>query len=216
MTFTIKSIIASVSLFLAAASFYIGPALWRQGYTFYLGHTFCQHLGQEDASDKMQLLVKEALRDIDVPFWRLVQIKKTSQTSCSFAWHIWMNEGEKFGPLTYLAYHEAAHIACGHGTYRLYHLDITPEDKRAQEKEADLLAAQTLYKVGKQNVIFEVLAHIQAAIEDDWDQENHTQDHPSLQEMAVYFTKFLENKGYTNIDKEVKKRMFAVRKLWCQ
>lgn len=213
MIYTKKAKFSFFSLIFGALSLYLGPTLWRQGHAFYEGYHYTHELGTENASLKMCSMVQQALYDMQVPFWRLIQVKKTDQTSCSFIWYVWMNEKERFGPAEYVAYHEAAHIALGHGEVRLYCDEITSAEQRAQEIEADLLAAETLYTVGKKEVILERLAHLQYAIDERW-KETDLEDHPSLQEMAALFTRFLEGKGHTNVNQEVRKRIPAVRKLW--
>lgn len=184
---------------------FIAPQVYHHSQAYYKGEEFCQELGSTPASQEMKMMVQQALSDMNVPFWRLVQIKEADEISCSFVWHIWIEEAEKvnLGPIEFVAYHEAAHVACGHGMTR-FEYDISDAEARAQEKEADLFAAETLYKVGKIDVIYDRIAELQHAVDRHWGQPD-TDDHPTFKQMVKYFTKFLESKGHKNVAAKVQK-----------
>lgn len=162
--------------------------------TLYTSYSHIPTLGKEAAPEEITKLVRQALIAMKVPAQSLISIKKTDQTSCSTSWGIWINNGAgRLGPIEFVAFHEAAHVALGHFTQRI-HEDVYPERARAQEVEADLLACKTLYNLGKKDIVIERLAQLTHAHNAGF-QESDCEDHPSLKQNIEYIDQFLSSKG---------------------
>ena len=162
--------------------------------TAYTSYTYNCTLSQGVASDNVKEWVKTALKTMKVPLNWLIPINKTDGTSCSTNWCIWINEGQnRLGPLEFVAFHEAAHVALGHFTQRVTET-VYQERAKAQEVEADLLACETLYNLGKKELIFDRLAQLQQAHNQGFHEADCT-DHPTLKQNIEYLEQFLSSKG---------------------
>jgi hypothetical protein len=177
--------------------------------SFYESATYTENFGSALPSAKTKDLVQFYLREMEVPYWYMVRIHSTDTISVSTSWHVWIEEHNPFGPKEFVTAHEAAHVALRHFDQR--GPTTTSAEMCAQEVDADLLACETLHKTGNVDIVFERLAHCTLAANMKW-KETDLDDHPSLAQIIAFTTTFLENKGYTDVKKQIDRRLPAVRK----
>lgn len=178
----------------SAIIYWPGKALYNQLMLYKWGVDSCKELGHEKMTGELYDVAQQALEHMRVPLRSLVQVYKTHDCSCSTPYHIWLNTNIQPGPIEFDVFHEVAHIALGHPTKRFFE-DISQEEARAQEVEADLLACQMLFELGKSDVIDERIKILKEcidreAIEPDLD------DHPTLDTIYTLTCNFARSKGW--------------------
>lgn len=164
---------------------YVATTLW-----------YDQHMivrkGTQPVSVEYKELLAQALHAMGVSQRHLVSCYQTKGVSCAGTWNIWINEHTGYGPVEYEIFHEAAHIALGHPRQRLNKAHAcTTQFIKAQEIEADLLACQTLFELGMQDVIIERIKRTKPLI----DKQHGSDCHPTYKEMYTYFMHFAQSKG---------------------
>ncbi len=174
--------------------------------------SFMVEFGEKAAPGHINKLVKGYLRALKVPFWWLTQVKKTTAGSCSTHWHVWINDETKWGPVEFVAAHEAAHVAQGHFIDRL-ETEMTIDDMREQEKEADLIATELLFKRGKVDIVIYRLAQLIAAqryVEQHKMPEDVNDEHPNYPQIIEYTKKFLED-NHVDYQEKLEKYLKVVK-----
>lgn len=188
------------NLFFVTATLGLSCLIWplKELYSQYTLYSWGIALSKEIGSEKITSgelyeLAQQALQHINVSCASLITMYKTDECTCSTSYHMWINEKALPGPVEFDVVHEVAHIALGHPTKRFFH-EITPEEARAQEVEADLLAYQTLFELGRADIILERIKTLKKYIEIKAE-EPDLDDHPSLETIYTFTCSFARSKG---------------------
>ncbi|MFA6065985.1 MAG: ImmA/IrrE family metallo-endopeptidase [Candidatus Babeliaceae bacterium] len=153
------------------------------------------------------------LQQLDHPAWQEVSVQLTDDVSYATDKDIFINTNHRIlGPLEFVVAHESGHVAADHYNKRNDDSnELSIEQLREQEKEADLLACTVLYNLDKIETIYQRIANLQFGVDNNWETSEKAalDDHPSLQENVEYMKEFLKNKGLSDqiIEDNIQKYM---------
>lgn len=195
MKISTKIIILALLGFTGLIGFLPFKECHRQWQLYRFGASLLPKHGDKKISHDIKTLVQEALTSMKVKKAFFMNIYETNHICGAATYHMWINPQTPLGPLKFVIFHESAHIALNHFYDRFFaDYNFSPQHIKAQEVEADLLACQTLFELGMQDVIIERIQEIKQAIQQKRSVTNST-DHPSLEEMYTYLCEFLKSKG---------------------
>lgn len=138
-------------------------------------------------------LAHMALKAMGVKHRALITIYDTKKPNGSATYQMWLSLEQFIGPVEFVVFHEAAHVALEHYTTRVFE-EISPEQMKAQEIEADLLACQKLFELGMQDIIVERIKNIKKYV-DSKARAGNASDHPTFQEIYQALVHFAQSKG---------------------
>ena len=193
MKLTTKIILGISIIAGSLTGMFLSQELEKQIFIYQAGNSFCGRLGSKPLTGELRQIAELALEAMDVPGRQFVQIYEAEKISCAAGWQLWLKE-QKLGPTEFVIFHEVAHMKLGHFASRALGLVTTPEQQKAREVEADLLAAQILFELGRSDIIIERIKQLKRAVDNNCPLVD-TVKHPSLQENYTYLVEFAKSKG---------------------
>lgn len=186
--FLIPGVMAACSLWLGSTYIYTEYKIYQSGLEQR------EHNGSTVmSSGEVYDLAHDALKAMGVKHRHLITIYNTQKPNGSATYQMWLSLEQFIGPVEFVVFHEAAHVALDHYSSRVF-VDISPEQMKAQEIEADLLACQTLFELGMQGVIIKRIHEIKKYVDKSVKPAN-AEDHPTFQEIYHALVHFAQSKG---------------------